>query len=90
LNKKNFVDIFQSYFHGKYSFDDFLNTQLTDNINFKINQFRTHPFLSYIKDKNNQLNSESKKLKDYHMFLNNILFKYKDVSTAQDEQPPNN
>jgi RNA-directed DNA polymerase len=79
LNKKSFSDVFQSYFHSKYLVDDFLDTKLLEDINFKINNFQTYSFVSYIKNKNNQLTTESKKLKDYHTFLNNILFKYMDV-----------
>ena len=76
MNKKSFSDIFQSYFHSKYSFDDFLNTKLIENINFQSNKFTKF----YIKDKvNQQLTPESKKLKDYHSFLNNILFKSMNV-----------
>ncbi len=89
MNKKNFSDIFQSYFHGKYSFEDFLNTQLQENINFKINTFSTYSFISYIKDHNKQLVEESQKLKNFHTFLNNILFKYMEVSASVYSYKPN-
>lgn len=75
--KKDLQTIFQSYFHNKYSFDDFLTTKLIESSNFKFFNFQTYLILSYIKDKKtNQLIQKSQELKDYHTFLNNILFKY--------------
>lgn len=82
MHKKDFQKVFQSYFHNKYSFDTFLYTKLIESYNFKSNNFQTHLVLSYIKkDKlTKQLVPKSKELREYHTFLNNILFKYMNVN----------
>ena len=78
MHKKSFQDVFNSYFHKKYQFEDFLLTTPQENINFKINKFKNYTFFSYIKI-NNKLIPESLKLKNYHTFLSNTLFKYMKV-----------
>ncbi|MFA9372701.1 MAG: reverse transcriptase domain-containing protein [Poseidonibacter sp.] len=75
MNKKNFQQVFESYFHKKYTFNDFLNTLPQESINFKTNRFESYSFISYLKDSNRELTSEAKKLKDFHSFLNVLLFK---------------
>ena len=69
MQKKDFKGIFQSYFHNKYSLDDFLTTYPIDKKNIKLveynNQIRFQYDLKSLPD--------SIKLKDYHTFLNNIF-----------------
>ncbi|MEA1914209.1 MAG: reverse transcriptase domain-containing protein [Campylobacterota bacterium] len=76
MQKKDFKNIFLSYFHRKYSLDDFLNTYPIDRKNIKLveynNQIRVQYDLKNLPD--------SIKLKNYHTFLNNILFNYLKVS----------
>jgi len=80
LHKKNLQNVFNSYFHGIYQFQDFLTTTSRLNENFKINKFQNHSFISYIKDiEKNTLTNESIKLKKYHIFLKNTLFQYMKV-----------
>jgi RNA-directed DNA polymerase len=84
LHKKDFQKVFQSYFHNKYSFDTFLHTKLIESYNFKSNNFQTHLVMSYIKKNKStkQLVPISQELRDYHTFLNNILFNYMNVSNC--------
>jgi len=78
LHKKSFQNVFNSYFHKKYQFEDFQLTTPQENINFKMNKFKNYSFVSYIKNDGNLL-PESIKLKDYHTFLKNTLFEYMKV-----------
>ena len=75
MTKKTFKQVFESYFHRKYSFEDFINYIPLENINYKTNRFQSYTFVSYLKDKSGKLLKESKKLKDYHSFLNILIFK---------------
>jgi len=79
-----FEECFNSYFHGKYIFEDFLDTKpiVPNNIN-KIN-FSIYHFFSYTKNK--ILLPEAKKLRDYHHFINSILFK--NMNVCDDIMPP--
>jgi len=76
LQKKDFKDIFQSYFHNRYSLDDFLTTQPIDKINIKLVEYNDQIRFQY--DLKSLPNST--KLKNYHTFLTNILFNYLKVS----------
>lgn len=77
MHKKKLQDVFNSYFHGQYQFQDFLTTSSRINYNFRINKFQSYSFISYIKDiKTHTLTKESMKLKNYHIFLKNTLFEY--------------
>jgi RNA-directed DNA polymerase len=78
LHKKNFQNVFNAYFHQKYTFDEFLQTTPQKNIHYKLNKFKTYSFVSYIK-KNHCLSDDSLKLKNYHTFLKNTLFNYMKV-----------
>lgn len=75
MKKKTFRQVFESYFHKKYSFEDFIAYSPIENINYKVNKFHSYTFMSYLKDKTGKLLNESKKLKDYHTFLNVTIFK---------------
>ena len=78
MHKKSFQDVFNSYFHKKYKFENFLLTIPQENIHYKINKFKNYTFVSYIKI-NNKLSHESIYLKNYHTFLKNTLFRYMKV-----------
>jgi len=71
LQKKLFSPIFQSYFHNKYSLSDFYTTIPIKDYNFKLNTYKKHKTMSYV-----LTNSESIKLKNYHTFLNNAIFRH--------------
>ena len=73
MGNKTFQEIFQSYFHSKYDFQDFSTIKLDLNCNFFQKDTNEHIFYSYKKDKND-FTKESKKLKDFHAFLHDILF----------------
>ena len=66
---KDFQTVFQRYFHGKYSYNDFLNYSPIINENIFVNTYANHTTYSYKLDDNNSL-----KLKNFHTFLNNIIF----------------
>jgi len=72
LQNKDFQEIFQLYFHNKYSYDDFMNIKIDENI-IK-NNFNNHITYSYKKDQYN--------LKNYHTFLNNIIFRKNKVHSC--------
>jgi len=69
LQIKDFQTVFQRYFHGKYSYNDFLNYSPIINENIFVNTYANHTTYSYKLDDNNSL-----KLKNFHTFLNNIIF----------------
>lgn len=73
MYNKTFQEIFHSFFHSKYSFNDFLKTELHLSTNFFEKKLTDHIFYSY-KSENKQFTKESKELYDYHIFLNDILF----------------
>lgn len=77
LNKLTFEQCFDSYFHNKYSFDDFIHTKPIISRNINKVKFSTYHFFSYTKNKN--FLPEAKKLRDYHHFLNSIIFKNMNV-----------
>jgi RNA-directed DNA polymerase len=68
LQKRNFKEIFQIYFHDKYSYNDFLNIQLVNGENITKNSYNNNITYSY-KIVNNKY-----ELKNYHTFLNNLIF----------------
>ncbi|SGZ67944.1 Retron-type RNA-directed DNA polymerase [Bathymodiolus thermophilus thioautotrophic gill symbiont] len=57
IKKKPFQEIFNLYFHGKYSFEDFINTNVKDHITQ--HQFNQRTVLSV-----------NKKLTEFHKFIN--------------------
>ncbi len=57
MQKKSFQETFNLYFHGKYSFEDFINTPIKDNITQ--HQFDQRTVLS-----------ANKKLTEFHKFIN--------------------
>lgn len=69
-----FKQIFQSYFHSKYTFEHFLNINLELSKNIKINSYLGANSISYIKN-----NNDSKILKKYHIFLNSMVFNSMDI-----------
>lgn len=76
MQKKDFQDIFQSYFHNKYSLDNFLTTKPINNQNIRFIKYKNLVRFQY--DFRNL--PDSIKLKNYHTFLTNILFNHLKVS----------
>jgi len=72
LNTKTFQQIFQSYFHSKYTFQDFLDVKLTILSNFFEKNINNHTFFSY-KNQQKRYTPASQMLYDFHTFLNSIL-----------------
>jgi RNA-directed DNA polymerase len=81
LKKLPLERIFNSYFHSKYNFNNFLNYELILSSNINEINYSKYNFIAYIK-KNTKLIQESKKLQDYHRFINSILIKYMDISNS--------
>ncbi len=73
MNKKTLPEIFQSFFHSKYSFDDFKRTTLKVSNNIFEKEINKHNFFSYKNDKK-EFTLDSKKLYDFHRFSNEVLF----------------
>ena len=78
---KNFQEIFDSYFHGKYTFEKFLTTIPCIDISIVSKQFNNNQFYSYKKN-NGKLTKEAKELKDYHKFIENIVIEYMQESDS--------
>lgn len=72
---KNFQDIFNSYFHTKYQFADFISTLPVINTHIVFNDFKSYSFYGYKKE-NKVLTKEAKKLCDYHKFIEKIIIEY--------------
>jgi len=93
LNNKTFQEIFQSYFHSKYSFQYFQDLKLSISDNFFEKKINNHAFFSY-KNEQKKYTIPSKTLYDFHIFLNSILlqtltvnkcvFSYKKNSSVYD------
>lgn len=76
---KNLQNIFNSYFHNKYEFEDFISTIPTLDLHITYNQFKNYSFYGY-KKVNGNLTSEAKKLQDYHKFIELIFVEYFQMS----------
>ena len=75
MQKREFKDIFQSYFHNKYSLEDFYSTKPEDKLNVKLIVKDKQFSFSYIRESQNSM-----KFKNYHTFLTNIIFNHLKVS----------
>lgn len=72
---KKLENIFNSYFHTKYHFLDFINTRPLVDKHITFNNFRKYSFYGYKKIEN-KLTKEAKKLNDYHKFIEKIIIEY--------------
>jgi len=81
LHKKELENIFNSYFHNQYNFQDFLNIIPKQNIHYKFNKYKNYKFISYIKE-NNSFSKDSMKMREYHTFIKNIFCNYMKVHAA--------
>ena len=78
MEKQSFEQIFNSYFHLKYTLEEFKNTKLELSKNIKELTYTKHTFIAYIKT-NKKLIPNSILLKNYHKFINSIIVKYLNV-----------
>ncbi len=76
---KNFQNIFNSYFHNKYQFEDFITTLPIVDTHITLNEFRNYSFYGYKKE-NKILTKEAKELYDYHKFIEKIIIEYINVN----------
>lgn len=70
VQPKELSELFSATFHNKYSFDDFLNLKVEDEI--KIIQPKN--------TKNKEIVQASKKLKDYQRFINHIFLAFTKIN----------
>ncbi len=76
---KNFQNIFNSYFHNKYQFEDFITTFPIVDTHITFNEFKNYSFYGYKKEKK-ILTKEAKELYDYHKFIEKIIIEYINVN----------
>lgn len=72
---KSLQNIFISYFHNKYQFEDFINTLPIIDVNITFKKFQEYSFYEYKKE-NKILTKEAKELYDYHKFIEKIIIEY--------------
>jgi RNA-directed DNA polymerase len=77
MKPKTFQDLFQLYFHNKYLYQDFINTKPIIKNNIIENIYNSHTTYSY-----NLKNKDSLKLKNYHTFLNNLIFSKQSIHSC--------